>query len=208
MLDRMIAGSGHISRYATWVGGILIMLTAFVVTFDVVARSTIGFSLEGADELSGYAFAIATSWSFAHCLLQRSNVRIDGIYLMTPIPIRAMLDIAAILALGLFLGCLLWSGWSLWWDSYMYGARAITPWRTLLVYPQTLWLAGWIWLAVVLLLLFLRCMQALLAGRFADVVTVAGVRTLEEEVAAEIAHAAEEVAHERGHRGPGSEGRH
>ena len=49
---------------------------------------------------------------------------------------------------------------------------------------------------------------ALLAGRFGDVVTVAGVRTLEEEVAAEIAHAAEEVAHERGHRRPGSEGRH
>lgn len=205
MLDRMIAGAGNISRYATWVGGLLMMLTAFVVTFDVIARKFAGFSLEGADELSGYAFAIATSWAFAHCLLQRGNVRIDGIYLMTPIPIRALLDIIAMLALGLFLVCLLYSGWTMWVDSYLYEARAITPWRTKLVYPQTFWLMGWIWLLIVIVLLLLRCFQALFAGRFDEVVTVAGVRTLEEEVAAEIAHAAEEVRQERSHRQSASE---
>ena len=209
MLDKMIAGAGHVSRYATWVGGMLMMLTAFVVTFDVIARKFAGFSLEGADEFSGYAFAIATSWAFAHCLLQRANVRIDGIYLMTPIPLRAMLDIIAILALGLYLVCLLYSGWSLWLDSYLYEARAITPWRTQTGLPAD-FLASWAgcgWLSSCCCsccAVFRRSF----AGRFDDVVTVAGVRTLEEEVAAEVAHAAEEVKHERSppHR-PGTEGK-
>lgn len=200
MLDRLLGGAQKVSRAATWVGGALMMATAFVVTFDVFVRKVAGFSLEGADELSGYAFAISTAWAFALTQLQRANVRIDGIYLLAPTGLRAILDIVALLAIGLFLACLLWSGWIMLVDSYTFDARAITSWRTPLTYPQAAWLLGWLWFGVVLVLVFLRCLQGLLQGRPQDVVAVAGVRTLDEEVRAEISHAAEEVAHEREHR--------
>lgn len=199
MLDRLLARAHALSRAAAWIGGAMMMATAFVVTFDVVVRKVAGFSLEGADELSGYAFAISTSWAYALGLLQRANVRIDGIYLLAPTRLRAMLDFVALAALSLFLACLLWSGWYMWLDSYQYDAHSITSWRTPLAYPQAAWLLGWLWFAVVILLVFLRCVQAAIQGRPEDIVAIAGVRTLQEEIDAEIRHASDEVAHERQH---------
>jgi TRAP-type C4-dicarboxylate transport system permease small subunit len=197
MLDRLLGGALVLSRAATWIGGAMMMATAFIVTFDVVIRKVAGFSLEGADELSGYAFAISTAWAFSLGLLQRANVRIDGIYLLASTPIRAFLDFVALAALSLFLACLLWSGWYMWLDSYQYEARSITSWRTPLAYPQAAWLLGWLWFAIVISLVFLRCVLAVVQGRPEDVVAVAGVRTLDEEVAAEIRHASDEIAHAR-----------
>lgn len=206
MLDKAIAAAGSVSRFAAWIGGASLMVAALVVTVDVLARKFVGWSMAGADELSGYVFAAATSWTFGYALLQRANVRIDGLYLLAPTPLRAAMDIAALLALSLYCGALLRSGWVLWLDSYEYGARSITPWRTPLALPQAFWLAGWVWLGVVLALLLARCAKALLKGDLADVVAVAGVRTMKEEIDAEIAHAEEEVAHGRGLRAPGAGG--
>jgi TRAP-type C4-dicarboxylate transport system permease small subunit len=197
MFDRLLGGLTRISRLATWVGGAVMMITAVIVTFDVLARKFAGFSLEGADELSGYAFAVATSWALAYGLLQRANVRIDGLYLAAPVPLRAFMDIVALVTLGIYLVALLYSGWILWSDSYQFDSRSITAWRTKLAIPQGLWLLGWLWLTAVLAVVLLRCFIAVLQGRPNEVVAVAGVLTMEEEVAAEVRHAAEEVAHER-----------
>jgi TRAP-type C4-dicarboxylate transport system permease small subunit len=199
MLDRLLGGAHVVSRAATWIGGAMMMATAFVVTFDVVVRKVAGFSLEGADELSGYAFAISTAWAFSLGFLQRANVRIDGLYLLTSTKVRAALDFVALAALSLFLACLLRSSWYMCLDNYLYNARSITSWRTPIAYPQAAWLLGLLWFGVVVALVSLRCLQAALQGRPQDVVAVAGVLTLEEEVGAEIRHASDKVEHERQH---------
>ncbi|MSO76779.1 MAG: TRAP transporter small permease [Alphaproteobacteria bacterium] len=197
MLDKLLVQAGRVSHVAAWMGGALLLAAATVVTVEVLARKFFGWSMQGADELSGYAFAIACSWAFGLAVLQRANVRIDGLYLLVPIPLRAIMDIAALLILGLYVAALLSSGWVLWQDSYTFTSRSITSWRTPLAIPQGLWLAGWLWMALILTLLLLRCVQALMKGGLADVVAVAGVRTMAEEVKDELAAAAEEVAHER-----------
>jgi TRAP-type C4-dicarboxylate transport system permease small subunit len=197
MLDKVLDHASRVSHVAAWIGGAMLLAAAIVVTVEVLARKFFGWSMQGADELSGYAFAIGCSWAFGLAVLQRANVRIDGLYLLAPIPLRALMDIAALLIMGLYVIALLSSGWVLWEDSFTYGARSITPWRTRLAIPQGLWLAGWIWMALILALLLLRCVQALATGGLADVVKVAGVRTMAEEVKDELAVAAEELAHER-----------
>lgn len=199
MLDKMIDGATRASRVATWLGGAVMLVTALIVTFDVLARKLANYSLEGADELSGYAFAIATSWALAYGMLQRANVRIDGLYLATPVLVRAFMDLVALVALGIYLAALLRSGWILFEDSWTFDSRSISSWRTRLAIPQGLWLLGWLWFAIVLALVLLRCCIAASRGRPAEVVAVAGVLTLQEEVAAEVKHAAEEVAQERRH---------
>lgn len=201
MIDKLIAQVARVSRGAAWVGGAAMMVAALIVTFEVLSRKFLNWSMAGADELSGYIFAVATAWSFAYAMLERANVRIDGIYLLAPTSLRAVMDIGALLALGLYVAAMLHSGWILWLDNYTFDSRSITSWRTPLAIPQALWLAGWAWLGVALVLVLVRCLQALARGRLAEVVAVAGVRTMEEEVAAEVAHAAEEVAHERELRG-------
>lgn len=206
MLDGLIRGAARVSQAAAWVGGGALMLAALVVSFDVLARKLAGWSMAGSDELSGYVFAAATSWAFAYAALQRANVRIDGLYLLAPVPLRAAMDVAALLALGAYVALLLHSGWLLWLDNYAYGSRSITPWRTPLALPQAFWLIGWTWLAVVLALVLLRCLRALAAGDLAGVVAVAGVRTVDEEVEEGVAQAKVELAHGRGLRQGAGEG--
>ena len=197
MLDKLLVQARRISHVIAWLGGALLLAAALVVTVEVLARKFFGWSMQGADELSGYAFAIGCSWAFGLAVLQRANVRIDGLYLLAPVPLRAVMDITALAMRALYVAAMLSSGWVLWADSVNFNSRSITPWRTPLAIPQGLWLAGWAWMATVLVLLLLRCGQALLKGSLADVVEVAGVRTMAEEVKDELATAAEEVAHER-----------
>lgn len=197
MLDNLIARATRVSRVATWAGGAAMMIAAFIVTFEVLSRKFANWSMAGADELSGYIFAVATAWAFADAMLKRANVRIDGIYLLAPTSLRAVMDVVALLALGLYVASMLHSGWILLLDNYMFDSRSITSWRTPLAIPQAFWLAGWAWLAIVLVLVLARCVEALARGRLDEVVAVAGVRTMEEEVAEGLAQAEEEVAHER-----------
>ncbi len=111
-IEKVLAGwqaiAASVSLAAVRAGGALMFVSAFMVGFDVIARKAIGWSLGGSDELSGYAFAIATSWSLAFALLQRANVRIDALYIHLPRPAAAAIDLLSLLTLGLFVGLLMW----------------------------------------------------------------------------------------------------
>jgi TRAP-type C4-dicarboxylate transport system permease small subunit len=197
MLEKLTGHVASVSRWAAWAGGAAMMAAAFIVTVDVLLRKFAGLTMSGADELSGYIFAIATAWTFSYAILERANVRIDGLYLLAPTPLRAVMDIAALAALGIFVAAMLHSGWVLWLDNFEYDSRSITPWRTRLWIPQTLWMIGWAWMALTLALLLVRCLLATAKGDLPGVVAIAGVRSADEEVREEIAHAKEELEHER-----------
>ena len=93
----------RISRWGVWGGGILTLLSAGLVCFDVIVRKLFSISIGGSDELSGYAFAISTTWSFALVVLERANVRVDVFYQYFSVRIAAILDWLSLVALALFL---------------------------------------------------------------------------------------------------------
>ena len=68
------------------------------------------------------------------------------------------------------------------WNS---GARAITPLQTPLIFPQSLWLTGWIALCLCALLVLWGVAAALLRGDLRRASELAGAMTQEEEIAAE-----------------------
>jgi len=92
-----------LSLGAVWVGGVLTLASVFLIGFDVIARKFFGFTTGGADELSGYAFAISTSWALAFVVLQRGNVRVDVLYQLLPVRIAAVLDWISLVALAVFM---------------------------------------------------------------------------------------------------------
>jgi TRAP-type mannitol/chloroaromatic compound transport system permease small subunit len=190
LLDRWLALADRVSRFAIRFGGVLLLAAAFLVSFDVIVRKLWLVSLGGADELSGYAFAIGTTWALAFTLLQRANVRVDALYIHLPAVVRALLDLASLLAIGLFVGLLTWQAWVVLDTSLAFQARATTPLQTPLWMPQALWLAGLALFAFAWLPLLLRSLFALLAGDLPQVARLAGARTIEEDAAAESAHAA------------------
>jgi TRAP-type mannitol/chloroaromatic compound transport system permease small subunit len=166
----------------------MMLASAFLVGIDVLVRKLFTLSVGGADEVTGYAFAVATSWSLAFTLLQRANVRVDALYVHLPRALTALLDLAALLALGLFVGLLTWFAAAVLRDSLVFATRATTPLATPLWIPQSLWLAGFVAFLFAWLPLVLRVGLALIAGDRAQVRALAGARTLQEDARAEAAH--------------------
>lgn len=188
ILDRWLALANRLSRYGVWFGGALMLLAAFLVSFDVIVRKAFVITVGGADELSGYAFAIGTTWALAFTLLQRANVRVDALYIRLPAALCAVLDILALLVLGSFVALLTWQAWTVLETSLAFSARATTPLQTPLWMPQSLWLAGLALFGFTWVPLLLRALLALISGDLPTVRRLAGARTIEEDAQAEASH--------------------
>ena len=190
-LDALLRLADRVSLWATWGGGALMLAAAFLVAIDVLLRKFFLFSLGGADELSGYAFAISTAWALSFTLLRRAHVRVDALYGQLPQRLRAVLDIAALVAVACFTFLLAWHAGAMWQTSWDFAARATTPLQTPLWIPQGLWSLGLILFVLVTMALLLRTAVALAGGDLAAVRALAGARTIEEDAADEAAIAAE-----------------
>lgn len=195
MLDSLLRFLDRVSRVAIVAGGGLIFAAALLVSFDVIARKLVGTSLGGADELSGYALAISTTWGFAAVLLARGNVRVDALYQRLPARLRGILDLVGLTALALFAVPLARHGYAVLETSWELGALSNTPLKTPLWIPQSLWVAGLVLFSVVLVALLLRAATALVKGDDATVARLAGARSIHEEAADEASHG-ERVAKE------------
>ncbi|NNM74035.1 TRAP transporter small permease subunit [Enterovirga aerilata] len=184
---------GLADRIATWavrIAGAMMLAAAILVSFDVLLRKFASVTVGGADELSGYAFAVGTSWALAFTLLRRANVRVDALYARLPERLAAALDLLALLSLLVFVGYLTWRASLVLQDSLLFSARATTPLATPLWIPQTLWLAGFGLFLFTILPLIAAVAFALARGDRATVRRLAGARTLEEEAAEEKSHTA------------------
>ena len=180
-LDRLLALARTLSRVGVWVGGALTLASVALITFEVLARRFFGFTMGGADELSGYAFAISVTWALAFTALERANVRIDVLYQYLPVRLSAAFDWIALVALGVFAVYLSYYGGQVALTSWDMQSAANTPLGTPLWIPQTLWFIGLAWFVVVLALMLLRASTALVTGDMATLKALAGVKSSVEE---------------------------
>jgi TRAP-type C4-dicarboxylate transport system permease small subunit len=166
----------------------MILASAFLIGIEVLSRKLFLFSIGGADELAGYAFAIGTSWGLAFALLERANVRVDALYCHLGARARALCDVVALASLAVFVGLLGWHAVQVLATSLQYSSRATTPLATPLWIPQGLWVLGFGLFLFGLTPLLLRTLFAGLAGDLATVRRLAGARTIKEGAAEEMSH--------------------
>src|SRR5437868_4053450 len=110
-MGRLQAIAEGISRVGAIVGGALLLLASLIICVDVTLRYTISQTLGGADELSGYALAIASAWGFSAALLSRSHIRIDTVYVRVRTRVRAVLDLLSLAALMFFFSLVSYHAW-------------------------------------------------------------------------------------------------
>lgn len=189
--DLALHAARALSRWATWVGGLLLVASAILVAVEVVLRKGFVVSIGGADELSGYAFAISTSWALAFALIERAHIRVDALYVRLPTRLCAILDIVALATLGLFAVALADRGIDVLATSLRFGSTATTPLQTPLWLPQGLWVGGLVLFVVVDVLLLVRALVALGLGDLATVGRIAGIGGHEDEVDRELSQARE-----------------
>jgi TRAP-type C4-dicarboxylate transport system permease small subunit len=183
-----------VSRVGAIVGGAMLMLAAIVICVDVTMRYAFARTLGGADELSGYALAIASAWGFSSALLSRSHIRIDTVYVRVGSRARATLDLLSLACFVLFIALVAWHGWGVLQQSWVSGSRSMNELETPLVIPQALWVAGLVFFVAVALLLLVRALPLYLAGDLRTLFDLIGsksaVAEAEEEIRA-IEHAIE-----------------
>jgi TRAP-type C4-dicarboxylate transport system permease small subunit len=201
-LDRLVERVHTLARYGVWFGGGLILLAAFVVSFDVTIRKLFNISLGGADEFSGFALAIGSAWAFGFALLERAHVRIDSVYTTLPRPARAVLDILGLSVFGIFMSLMAWQGTGVFMESVRNSTVTLSAIAWPLRYPQFLWIAGLWWFVVIVVLLWIRAALTIVRGDFLLVQKQIGSKTVQEEVNEEMAElertrAQEEAASKR-----------
>ena len=180
-VERLLCRANTLSLGAAWFGGAITLASVLLICFDVLVRKFFGFTTGGADELSGYAFAISTSWSLAFVVLHRGNVRVDALYQRFPVRVSAVLDWLSLVALGVFMVFLTYYASFVVDTSWTQSSAANTPLATPLWIPQGLWFLGLVWMCLVLALMLVRASVALVTGDIPTIKGLCGVRSAEEE---------------------------
>jgi len=180
-----------VARVAIWIGGALLFAAAAIVSAEVVLRKGLGtlfgstFVFSGSDEISSYLFAVGTSLSMAHVLVTRGHVRIDALYGFFSRRTRVLLDLFALVVLGIFVAALLERAWDTAATSYIEHIRSNTPLRIPLAWAQLPWFGGIALFALALVLAILRTLVALLRGDYAMAAATSSAVTQDEEVESE-----------------------
>jgi TRAP-type C4-dicarboxylate transport system permease small subunit len=191
-MKRLQGFAETIARGGAIVGGAMLLVAALTICLDIFLRYTFAATVGGADELAGYALAIASAWGFSAALLSRSHIRIDTIYVRSRTRVRAALDLVSLGTFAVFIALVAWHGWGVLEQSLTSGSRSLSELETPLVVPQGIWLAGLVFFVAVAALLFVRALAALVQGNVAQLFQLIGsksaVAEAEEEVRA-TAHA-------------------
>ena len=187
-MDRLLALSYRVARAGTWFGCGLLIVASFLIGIDVVIRKLFSLSIGGADELSGYALAIASAWAFAYGLLERAHVRIDSLYVTLPRWVRATLDVFGLAVFVAVMALVAWRAFGVFSESVELDAHSMSPIATPLVYPQALWVAGLAVFVLIGCLLLVRVFVAFVTGDTATVHRLAGSRSVTEEIEHETEH--------------------
>ena len=181
LLGSVLRKAEAFSLAAVWAGGVIMLASVALICFDVISRKFFNYSTNGSNELSGYAFAISTSWALAFGMLQRINVRVDVLYRLLPVRVSGFLDWLSLVTMGVFIAYLTFHAAGVAQTSWVRDATASTTLGTPLWIPQSLWVLGMIWMCVVLALMLVRASVALVTGDLATVKAICGQRTTEEE---------------------------
>lgn len=116
-----------VSRSLARLGGLLILVCAFLISLDVVFRNVFKLAIFESYELTGYGIAMATAFGLSWALVTKAHIRIEVIYNLLGIKPRAYLDICALAALSVVAVVLVYYGALVALDNWELGARSIRP---------------------------------------------------------------------------------
>jgi TRAP-type C4-dicarboxylate transport system permease small subunit len=155
----------HIENVLAWVFGTIFLALAAVVTVETISRKVFNISLQGADELGGYALAVGSTIAFSLALMGRAHIRVDVFHDRFSPRAQAVLNWISIVSLAVFGLFIAWVAFKVIGDTLQYRSTAQTPWATPLIIPQSVWYAGLAIFALVATGYALRASALLFSGR-------------------------------------------
>ncbi|GGA97347.1 TRAP transporter small permease subunit [Agarivorans gilvus] len=166
-------------------GGIFLLLSLLIV-LETLLRKFFNLSLQGIDELSGYALALGACLAFSSALIGRSHMRIDLLYSKYPTWLRSLFNLLSIISLSLFACFLFYVSWQIIQETQEYGSTAPTAWSTPLIWPQGAWFAALALFSLISLLLVGKAILLLFTKDLQQFNQQFGPKGVLEEVAQEM----------------------
>ena len=145
--------------------GVIFLALSVIVTIETIARKVFSFSIQGADELGGYALAVGSTLAFSLAIIGRNHIRVDVFHEMFSRRVKAALNWLSITMLAVFALVIALVSIKVLRETVEYGSTAQTPWATPLIYPQSLWYAGFLLFMLVALGYAARASYLLFSGR-------------------------------------------
>ncbi len=130
-----------LEKVAATLFGVVFVLLSLAVAVETSMRKLFNISLQGVDELGGYALAVGASLAFTLALVSRAHIRIDLIHDRLPQGPRVALNVLAMLTVSATALLLLAMAFYSLRDSIALNSTAQTPWATPIKYPQMVWFA-------------------------------------------------------------------
>lgn len=166
--------------------GTIFMTLVALVTVETIVRKLFNVSLQGVDELGGYALAIGSTISFSLAVFGRNHIRVDVLHQHYPDWLKALMNWLSAFSLAAFAVFLCWVAIQVLFDSVTYGSTAQTPWATPLIYPQSLWYAGLVIFAIVSSCFAAWATYLLLTGKQQELILEFQPKSAKEELKEEL----------------------
>jgi TRAP-type C4-dicarboxylate transport system permease small subunit len=182
--------------------GALLLITSIAICIDITLRYTLSWTVGGADELSGYALAIASAWGLSAAVLTRSHIRIDTVYVRVRTRVRAVLDLLSLAAFMFFFSLVTYHAWGVLKQSWVSDSHSLSEIQMPLVVPQSLWVLGLVFFVLVSVLLFTRGLRAFVMGDFDRLFALIGSKSAVAEAQEEVINVEKAFAQERQGREP------
>lgn len=175
-----------VHRFLAWVFGLIFVSLSAVVTVETLARKLFNYSIQGADELGGYALAAGSVIAFSLALVGRNHIRVDVFHELFPPRLKAVLNWLSYVLLAVFAVLMAFVALKVVTDTMAYRSTAPTPWQTPLIWPQSVWYAGLVVFALVTVAYALRATWLLVGGRIEALNRDFSPKSTKEEVKEEL----------------------
>ncbi len=166
--------------------GVIFLALSVIVTIETIARKVFSFSIQGADELGGYALALGSTLAFSLAIIGRNHIRVDVFHEMFPRRVKAALNWLSITMLAVFALVIAGVSIKVLRETIEYGSTAQTPWATPLIYPQGLWYAGFLMFMCVAIGYAARATFLMFSGRIDELNTEFHPKSAKEELKDEL----------------------
>lgn len=166
--------------------GAIFLVLSVVVTVETIARKVFSFSIQGADELGGYALAVGSTIAFSLALMGRNHIRVDVFHELFPRRLQAILNWLSVTMIALFAIAIALVSIKVLRETMEYGSTAQTPWATPLIYPQSIWYAGFVLFMLVAIGYAARATLLLVTGRIAELNVEFHPKSAKEELKEEL----------------------
>ncbi len=173
-------------RLLAWVFGTIFLALSVVVSVETLARKLFNYSIQGADELGGYALAVGSVIAFSLALVGRNHIRVDVFHEQFGKRTQAWLNVVSYVLLAAFATLIAFVAFKVVADTFAYKSTAPTPWQTPLLWPQSIWYAGLVVFALVTFAYAGRALWLLARGEIERVNHEFPPKSVKEEIKEEL----------------------